>query len=283
GRAGQGRAGQGRAGLTGLHAASAPSPQSARLLLVAGCLAETMACLAPPWPSQRRAGGTSERHCALARMRERRAGRDTEQDCRQAKQPFSARTPRGYGGENVTPRRMVPPTADGDDSGQRSSPWSPAWTPEARIVASPDSPRPCVVDEAARHAATSERWMPSNSAYETPDDRRGEFRRSCEGDDEPRSVASSSSGCRVRGPAEVRIARGDRPATSGGPLEDELPKGVKGADFRTLQQMIAQGIVEAETGASNMEATLKAVDNDDEGLQRHRDALVRHKEQVLEA
>jgi len=66
-------------------------------------------------------------------------------------------------------------------------------------------------------------------------------------------------------------------------LEDELPKGVKGADFRTLQQMIAQGIVEAETGASNMEATLKAVDNDDEGLQRHRDALVRHKEQVLEA
>ncbi|CAK0809915.1 unnamed protein product [Prorocentrum cordatum] len=51
-----------------------------------------MACLAPPWPSQRRAaaaGGTSERHTALARMRQRRCGRDPEPE----EAPRSSRAP----------------------------------------------------------------------------------------------------------------------------------------------------------------------------------------------
>lgn len=91
---------------------------------------------------------------------------------------------------------------------------------------------------------------------------------------------------RVRGPAEVRAARADsqsRGKTLEHPEDDELVQAVKGADFRTLQQLIAKGIVEAESGASRMEASLNSPDENDEDLRRHRDAMRRRREEAAEA
>jgi len=71
-------------------------------------------------------------------------------------------------------------------------------------------------------------------------------------------------------------------ANDQGANEDPLPPGVKGADFRTLQDMIAKGIQDAETGATKLEATITQNDNDDD-LARHREALRRRREEDMAA
>lgn len=88
---------------------------------------------------------------------------------------------------------------------------------------------------------------------------------------------------RVRGPAEVRAAR-ERPSSSADRRKEEeaLSGEAKGADFRTLHEMIAKGIIESETGASKMEATLKA-DDDEEELRRHRELVRRQRAEAEEA
>eukprot|EP00440_Ansanella_granifera_P068998 gb/GFBE01074847.1/.p1 GENE.gb/GFBE01074847.1/~~gb/GFBE01074847.1/.p1 ORF type:complete len:345 (+),score=63.88 gb/GFBE01074847.1/:1-1035(+) len=245
------------------------------------------ACMAPPWPSQRRGGAlsNSERHSALARMRERRAVRDAEQDCGKLppKAPLSARTPRGGVVEQLPAvplsarreRDDSSDTRDFDGNSSLTKPWSPAWTPE--------SPRPRFADSAVdRKAATGERFVSSRggSGTETP---RGERppRREVVAEEE----FSGGGASRVRGPSEARAAR--RPQTSAGAdaagADDELPKGVKAADFKTLQEMIAKGIVESENGASKMEATLQAVTDDDDELRRHREAMRRRREEAEQA
>lgn len=47
--------------------------------------------------------------------------------------------------------------------------------------------------------------------------------------------------------------------------------------------MIAQGIVESESGASKMEATLRATDDEEQELRRHREALRRQRAEQDEA
>ncbi|CAK0809914.1 unnamed protein product [Prorocentrum cordatum] len=64
--------------------------------------------------------------------------------------------------------------------------------------------------------------------------------------------------------------------------DGELPPGAKGADFKTLQEMIARGIREAETGASRLEAEVSLV-ADAAAEQRHREELRRQHEADLEA
>jgi len=62
-------------------------------------------------------------------------------------------------------------------------------------------------------------------------------------------------------------ARGAR----GGAEDDEpLPPGIQGADFKTLQEMIARGIQDSETGASKFEAMLS---DDETDLKRHREMM----------
>jgi len=82
----------------------------------------------------------------------------------------------------------------------------------------------------------------------------------------------------VRGPAEVRAARGE-----GREAAEELPPGVKGADFKTLQDLIARGIQDAESGAKGLEATIRFDHSDESDLQRHREALRRRREEEAQA
>lgn len=237
--------------------------------------------MAPPWPSQRSRGlNNSERHSALARMKERRAGREVEDIQKLPKGPLSARAPR-------SDRLDLPPATPGrpdtaTSSGGSAKPWSPAWTP--------DSPRPRV-DEAENRV--SDRHLASQGSaagYETARERPTP-RRPLVDDDVQQSHGREAfrgaqmnetwSAGRVRGPAEARSARQRGPA---GPIdEDELPAEAKGADFRTLQEMIAKGIVESETLASKMEATPKAVDDSDEELRRHREAVRKRREEAEQA
>lgn len=57
----------------------------------------------------------------------------------------------------------------------------------------------------------------------------------------------------ARGPAEARLARGSPGANA---VEEPLPPGAKGADFKTLQAMIAKGIHDSEEDSVLMEASL---------------------------
>lgn len=90
---------------------------------------------------------------------------------------------------------------------------------------------------------------------------------------------------RVRGPAEVRAARcAERPSSSNAEKPKDIeavPKEAKGADFRTLHEMIARGIIESETDASKMEAILR--EEDEEELRRHREVLRRQRAEAEEA
>lgn len=89
---------------------------------------------------------------------------------------------------------------------------------------------------------------------------------------------------RVRGPAEVRAARCERPSSSNAEKPKDIeavPKEAKGADFRTLHEMIARGIIESGTDASKMEAILR--EEDEEELRRHREVLRRQRAEAEEA
>mmetsp|Transcript_14681 Transcript_14681/g.30526 ORF Transcript_14681/g.30526 Transcript_14681/m.30526 type:complete len:310 (+) Transcript_14681:58-987(+) len=211
-------------------------------------------CMAPPWPSRR--GGNSERHSAVARMRERRAARDAEETS-QLPIPQSARTPRRENSELPA----VPSFATAKSGGLRGD---------------AETRPPSIGDDrvrADRGAST-----------------RGGFAQTVRADrrfmDMPAEDTFRGTS-RVRGPTEARAAR-DRPSTStssprSGGDHDELPRGAQSADFRTLQSMIAQGIVESESGASKMEATLRATDDDEQELRRHREALRRQRAEQDEA
>merc|ERR1712232_816531 len=63
--------------------------------------------------------------------------------------------------------------------------------------------------------------------------------------------------------------------------DDPLPPGVHGKDFKTLQAMITKGIKDAESGASQLEATITE-DNGKE-LQQHREQLRRRREEEAAA
>mmetsp|Transcript_91805 Transcript_91805/g.273940 ORF Transcript_91805/g.273940 Transcript_91805/m.273940 type:complete len:349 (-) Transcript_91805:83-1129(-) len=231
------------------------------------------ACMAPPWPSQRRAGGgTSERHTALARMRERRAGR-TSPDVDEESWPPPRPPVRLKGGTGTSDSRSLPPARSSE---QPAAPWSPAWTP--------DSPRPRLggadVEELTPRvrppAGEPPRRRPSRGGSERP--RLGEPGSVSDGarrDETPREE---------RPPREERAPRraerapvGDSPGAGrargarGGAEDDEpLPPGIQGADFKTLQEMIARGIQDSETGASKFEAMLS---DDETDLKRHREMM----------
>lgn len=86
---------------------------------------------------------------------------------------------------------------------------------------------------------------------------------------------SASRSSRVRGPAEVKSAR-DSQAD-----DDCLPPGAQKADFKTLQEMIARGIQDAETGAVELEADIPAASffNEDEEERRFKERQRQRREQ----
>jgi len=201
------------------------------------------ACMAAPWPSQQRRS-TSERHSALARMRERHARADhrmpdPEPVSRHPQQPRPPAQPRGC--ESRPGQRSGGLNGSGsmDMKGSHSEPWAAAW-----------SPNTCPFDD--------ESPPPKPQRPVPPEEASLKGRPSCP--DRCLDDGASKSN-RVRGPAEVRSARGEPEVQD---QDDCLPSGAKGADFKTLQAMIARGIQEAETGAVKLESDMPVLIEDEE-------------------
>lgn len=235
---------------------------------------------AAPWPSQQRRGPPqSDRSAALARIHARRAegsGRHTPDDEEPPARPAARPPPRPRSGRE-SPRPARDHVRDEPMRESRAEPWAPAW--------SPDVPRRPIdaEDEPLRRASPRHRVTPPS---EDPVRRASPRPPAGRADDERRRPPPTGSrrasedethagGGRVRGPQEARAARG------GAPDDDPLPAGVKGADFSTLQQMIAKGIEEAESGASVLEGDV-IVRDDDEELRRIKEARARKLEEEAE-
>eukprot|EP00444_Apocalathium_aciculiferum_P041697 CAMPEP_0183532010 /NCGR_PEP_ID=MMETSP0371-20130417/25228_1 /TAXON_ID=268820 /ORGANISM="Peridinium aciculiferum, Strain PAER-2" /LENGTH=358 /DNA_ID=CAMNT_0025732105 /DNA_START=62 /DNA_END=1138 /DNA_ORIENTATION=- len=259
-------------------------------------------CLAAPWPSQIRrgigGGGNSERHTALARMRARRekhGGPDCMEDM-PAKPPRPPSNRGASAGAQLSARSspkssapwaapwlpevvgaLVPGRHDEDDDPFPPKPMMPAPPGTGRGPAPPpgaaDIMRTPRRDEGRGGGLAETPRSGAGAARATP--RRDDF------DDEPPRSARGGGGAgagRVRGPAEALAARsGGTPHAS--EMEDPLPPQAKGADFRTLQAMIAKGIQDAEVGASSLEGDLAPLGGDDDELARHREAVRRRKEE----
>lgn len=255
-------------------------------------------CMAPAWPSQRRAGGNSERHSALARMRARRE----RSECTEESWPSRPPRPRSKGGDgNAVAAESPRSGGPGLASPHGSPPWAPPWNPDDGPPPKPLMPQP---PGEARHASrgadmktprrpeaeppasrrdlgasgqdfrsSRDHLNASGSSFNTPQRERA-TRRSLDDEFEDGSRSARAPG--RRGPAEVRAARG------GGADEEPLPPGARGADFKTLQDMIEKGIKDAEKGNSQMEADIRAT-NDDSDLQRHKEALRRRREEETQA
>jgi len=201
--------------------------------------------MAPAWPSQQRSGrGTSERHSALARMRERhsKAARFTaEVDAPPSRASQQPRPPAQARGNDSRPGfRLGNLSASGnaDIVSSRTEPWDDESPPPK-----PQRPTPPEDAMCKRRPAHSEKT-----------------------NGEGRSI-------RVRGPAEVKTARGNE-------ADDEcLPPGAQAADFKTLHAMIARGIQESETGSLKLEADIPFKFGEDEGEHRFRERQRQRREQ----
>lgn len=150
--------------------------------------------------------------------------------------------PRSFGGMDGEPQRQQSP---------RASPGRPA----AVRSESERRPRP----PSAGSAATAIRA-----------ERRAQMDFD-EGGRPPRgSVGAGGASLLPESPRSLKASGG------GGDDKDELPPGAKGADFKTLQAMIARGIQDAEAGASQLECNIT---DDEAGIKRHREELRRRREE----
>lgn len=209
-----------------------------------------MAVCAAPWPSQiRSARGNSERHSALARMKERHARSEfaeEEPPSRCAPQPRAPAKPRAVEGRSgrsggLNNSGLSDP---GSARGGAAEPWAPAWDPRDGSDSPPPKPqRPVAPGESHGSWARPEKPALQDSGGYTPRSNR------------------------VRGPAEVKTARDNE-------ADDEcLPPGAQAADFKTLHAMIARGIQDAEAGAAKLEKDVPPARSpqDDEEERRYRD------------
>lgn len=204
---------------------------------------------------------TSERHSALARMRERHAKADRfaggdEPPAAVRPQP---RAPTQTRASDPRPVRSF--SGSGRiDTESPVEPWAPAWSPDSAhrndddfaMESPPPAPRQPVPPEAAPRKSrpvASERLA----------------------DEQP-----IGKGSRVRGPNEVKSAR-DKAEE-----DDALPPGAQSADFKTLQAMIARGIQDAEIGASTVEKNVPIMNGDDEEERRYRERQRQRREQEAE-
>lgn len=259
-----------------------------------------MAAVAPPWPSQRRHTNNSERHAAMARMRERRGGggrddRWADDDPPPRPPPSaSARPPREPASRPRSGAALGGSGHSGSTASSEAAPWAPAWDPHAtpsprtKTIASSS-----VVDDLDEPPPAPRCPAPPSGPPSGRPSSRGRVVTAATGSTVPQAPVaapppSSSSRCtgrtapsfeddrrdraRVRGPAEARNARG-------GGEDDDIPPGAAGADFKTLQQMIARGIQNSE----KTELPEPEIRNDDADLQRHRDEVRRRREEEAKA
>lgn len=203
------------------------------------------ACMAPAWPSQQRsARGTSERHSALARMRERhsRAERFTPEvdappsrSLQQPRPPAQARSTESRPGPRLG---SLSTSGNADVASSRAEPWDDESPP-------PKPQRPIAPEEAV-----------------------------CKGRPaRPEKTSDEGRSTRVRGPAEVKTARGNAAD------DDDLPPGAQSADFKTLHAMIARGIHESETGSIKLETDIPLELGVDEEEHRFRERQRQRREQ----
>lgn len=238
------------------------------------------ACLAAPWPSQQRSNrSTSERHSALARMRERhaRADRGLTPDPEPAprSRPQQPRPPAQPRSNDARPsQRLGALSGSGgvDLSAKGREPWAQAWSPEPHESMDLDScetpppkpQRPVPPDEALRKPWATAPEEKLQKARPTP---RSE-KTACGPCDD-----GMNRGNRVRAAAEVKTAR-DVEAD-----DEDLPPGVQKADFKTLQAMIARGIQDAETGAVKLESDIPTLHGEDDEERRFRERQRQRREQ----
>jgi len=131
-----------------------------------------------------------------------------------------------------------------DLGSSHTDPWAPAWSHESALHLDDDleSPPP-KPQRPTPPGESSQKARPQRSEKLSDDG-------NCRTSRPQRSEKLTDDGSRtsrVRGPAEVKTAR-DTEADDEG-----LPEGAQGADFKTLQAMIARGIQDAESGASKIE------------------------------
>lgn len=242
------------------------------------------ACLAAPWPSQQRGGrSTSERHSALARMKERHARSERltpdEEPLPRSKmqQPRPPAQPRGSD-SRPAPRQGLSGSGNMDFGSSRAEPWAAAWTPEAHDHMNlddnesppPKPQRPTPPEESSWKSQTARaprsEKVSEDVSWKSQTERAPHSARCGPSDD-------GSRGNRVRGPADVKSARGAE-------ADDEcLPPGAHGADFKTLQAMIARGIQDNEAGAVKLETNIPLLGGDDEEEQRFRERQRQRREQ----
>lgn len=203
--------------------------------------------------------GSSERHSALDRMRERRAMRSGP-DEEEWPAPPPRRPPLMKGGMPPDPDRgPVSPPARPDTGGRAPRiPQSPRRERHERIPQSPrhsDPTRDKGEEERRRSSdkRRAQRHAEEEAAYDDPPPRR---ERGPRGDSEP-----ARKGRSARGAADDN--------------EEPLPASVKKADFKTLQEFISREIQESESVAGTFE---KEVRDDDRELQKHREAIRRRRE-----
>lgn len=209
-----------------------------------------MAMLAEPWPSQRR-GQQSDRHAALERMKARRGNAHSDSNFDDEEPPARPRPPPGPRSDAARPQNAAVSQAP---RGPRES----SSRPSSSRGSGPETPRRSTPRRAdpTRDSDEQRRSMEKRSGKCRSDDPFMEESPSPTKHRSHRDRAHEASGpetprsSRVRGPAEARHARGEPQTLQ---AEEALPAAAKGADFATLQSLIAKGIAEAETGASVLE------------------------------
>eukprot|EP00928_Gymnodinium_smaydae_P044615 TRINITY_DN29758_c0_g1_i1.p1 TRINITY_DN29758_c0_g1~~TRINITY_DN29758_c0_g1_i1.p1 ORF type:complete len:429 (+),score=95.19 TRINITY_DN29758_c0_g1_i1:68-1288(+) len=175
---------------------------------------------------------------------------------------------------DAPPPRIAMPEPPREAGRPSAAASAPAAAAEGRKDVAPQR-RP---DAAAAHAAHRPGSSSSSSSALHAD---AHSRRRCAAPedtfDEPRGTP------RARGPATARAAR--RSGAGGGgddfadAAEDPVPLGAKGADFKTLQEMIAQGIKQAEADASKIDAPAPILADNDSELESRRAAVRRRREE----
>lgn len=225
-----------------------------------------MAMLMDPWPSQR--GGVSDRHTALARMRQRPERVSLDED----EAPRSL-LPRARGASLGVKPDMGPPLPR---PCSRGSGVSPAGRPtSASRTSTPRRWDPTRFSDEERRRPfprASERYK--EDCDEVPS-RKDRSRRDRDARDDSRRdrlpIPDKEFSSRMRGPS----ARGLK-----GCEDEGVPREAQNADFSMLQEMISQGIQDSERGASQLEVVIR---DDEQALRKHREDVRRRRQEDADA
>eukprot|EP00747_Dinoflagellata_sp_TGD_P166457 gnl/TRDRNA2_/TRDRNA2_189262_c0_seq1.p1 gnl/TRDRNA2_/TRDRNA2_189262_c0~~gnl/TRDRNA2_/TRDRNA2_189262_c0_seq1.p1 ORF type:complete len:351 (+),score=58.43 gnl/TRDRNA2_/TRDRNA2_189262_c0_seq1:66-1118(+) len=260
-----------------------------------------MAMCAEVWSSAR--GQRSDRHAAMERMRQRRAGRSTASD-EEEEAPAPRRPPArparpdatpAYGGDTGCAPR--PPAAPREGGAPRAPPrrdprvlgndGAGDFTPRSHRDEGVDlMEQRSVQEKRGGRNADEDLRAPAPPSLPPPGPRGPPGEKAPK--PSPRATEDWSEQVpntpRSRGPQYARAARrsgaGDdcSPCSPTADVQDEpLPPGVKGASFGTLQEMIAAQIKQAEQGATTLEGDIMDLVDEEPELRRRREDMQRRR------